>query len=509
METVIEGYQVISELQRGPLSTVYKALQIRLERTVILKVLNRHVSEDDEIRERFAREARSLARIRHNNIVTVYDYGISGDHAFIAMEYISGSTLAQYLKKNGPLDGVKTESLFDQIGSALRYIHSLGIVHRDVKPDNILIDDEGHFRLTDFGLAHLVDGNHMTQQGASLGTPAYMAPELIEGAPASAAADIFSFGVTLYEALTGVSPFKSEQIAATLQNVLGRDIDFSDPPVAETWRERLQLMLQKDVSKRAGWDDLVQKESSAALRHAEDHSKSRKRTLFWIVPLLVFAVIAVMALLHEAPEITNSAQSAGDSSAFTARADTIGRIKSNVTETGADSAKTAGTVQKTATPNEAIAQKDKVDESAIHPDSAMGRLHVRAVPWAEVYLDNGYVQTTPFTLERKAGDYTLEFRHPSRQNITRTVRLAAGNSDTLDVLLPAVNGFLSVLAVPWGNVFVNGELVGETPLQDFALPQGRHVLRIENPSYPALVDTIRIEAGKVTEKRFSFISSGI
>jgi len=506
---VIEGYKIISELQRGPVSTVYKALQSRLERTVILKVLNRHVSDDDEIRERFAREARSLARIRHNNIVTVYDYGIAGDHAYIAMEYISGTTLAQFLKKNGPLDGVKAEALFAQIGSALRYIHKLGIVHRDVKPDNILIDEEGHFRLTDFGLAHLVDGDHMTQQGASLGTPAYMAPELIEGAPSTASADIFSFGVTLYEALTGISPFKSEQIAATLQNVLGREVDFSNPSVGEGWRERLQLMLQKDVGKRGGWQDLVQQEASGSKQRTKDNSKSKARRLFWIAPLLVFAVIAVMALLRKAPEMTNSAQFAGDSIALPARADTIGIQKSNITETGANSAKTSGTVQKTTSTDKAIAQKNKADENVISADSAMGRLHLRAVPWAEVYLDNVYVQTTPYTLERKAGDYTLEFRHPSRQNISRTVRLTAGHSDTLDVLLPAVNGFLSVLAVPWGNVFINGELIGETPLQEFALPQGRHVLRIENPSYPALTDTIRIEAGKVTEKRVSFISSGI
>ena len=198
------GYKLVEKIGVGGLAMVYKAYQPNLERWVALKVLH---YKDNETLIRFQREAQAIARLRHRNIVIVYEYGQDGDWPYIAMEYIEGGTLADRLKGQ-PLDWVKVTNLALAIADALDYAHRQGLVHRDVKPSNILMAQEDWPLLADFGLVKLPDSDFvLTGSGVSMGTPAYMPPEQARGIDIDNRSDMYALGVVIFEMLTGRLPF--------------------------------------------------------------------------------------------------------------------------------------------------------------------------------------------------------------------------------------------------------------------------------------------------------------
>ncbi len=195
---------------RGGMGSVYRARQVRLERDVALKLLPPGLADQPGFAERFTREARALARLSHPNIVTVFDFGHVEGHYYLVMEYISGVNLRQLLQQR-MLDPKEALALVPQICDALQYAHDRGVVHRDVKPENILLDDQGRLKIADFGLAKLTDpdaaGTTLTAPHQIMGTPRYMAPEQIERSHhVDHRADIYSLGIVFYEMLTGELP---------------------------------------------------------------------------------------------------------------------------------------------------------------------------------------------------------------------------------------------------------------------------------------------------------------
>ncbi|HEX2621433.1 MAG TPA: serine/threonine-protein kinase, partial [Phototrophicaceae bacterium] len=205
-------FQVLERIGRGGMATVYRAHQLSVNRDVALKVLLEldGVLDDQNFRQRFAQEAELIAALEHIHILPVYGYGIQDNVAFIAMRLLRGGSLSD-LMKAGPLPMERTVELFSQIGKGLAYAHSKGVIHRDLKPGNILLDEGGHAYLTDFGLAKLIDGDaHMTKTGNIVGTPTYMSPEQLRGDPLDHRSDIYSSGVILYQMLTGKRPFDGD-----------------------------------------------------------------------------------------------------------------------------------------------------------------------------------------------------------------------------------------------------------------------------------------------------------
>jgi serine/threonine protein kinase len=221
---VIRGrYQVLRKLGEGGMGTVYLAEQLSIGRRVALKVLRGNYARDDEFIARFRREARLAASLSHRNIVTVYDFDQDDDGSlFIVMEYVSGMQLTQLIRNDGPLGVVRATRLGRQIAEGLAAAHRAGVIHRDIKPDNIMvIDDCGSesVRLMDFGVARLREGGtgiQLTRAGTLLGTPAYMAPEQVEGEEVSDKTDIYALGIVLYEMLSGSVPFKASTPSAVL-----------------------------------------------------------------------------------------------------------------------------------------------------------------------------------------------------------------------------------------------------------------------------------------------------
>ncbi|HEV3033539.1 MAG TPA: Stk1 family PASTA domain-containing Ser/Thr kinase [Solirubrobacteraceae bacterium] len=213
-ETIIDGrYRVISRLGSGGMADVYLAQDQLLGRQVAVKVLHHHFAEDQEFVERFRREASSAAALSHPNIVAIFDRGEWNGTYYIAMEYVAGRTLKAIVREQGALDPASAIEIVVQILRAARFAHRRGVIHRDLKPHNVILDEEGRARVTDFGIAR-AGASDMTLTGSIMGTAQYLSPEQAQGLAVSAASDLYSVGVILYELLTGVVPFEGETAVA-------------------------------------------------------------------------------------------------------------------------------------------------------------------------------------------------------------------------------------------------------------------------------------------------------
>ena len=213
--TVIEipGYRILRQLGRGGMATVYLAIQESVQREVALKIMSPTLLADPDFGERFLREARIAAKLHHRHVVGVHDVGRAGDYHYIAMEYLGGGAA---LSADGQPRAVPFAlRVIREIATALNYAHAKGFVHRDVKPDNILLRDDGSAALTDFGIARASDSaTHMTRTGTVIGTPHYMSPEQARGRPLDGRADIYSLGIVLYELLVGRVPYHADDSLA-------------------------------------------------------------------------------------------------------------------------------------------------------------------------------------------------------------------------------------------------------------------------------------------------------
>jgi serine/threonine-protein kinase len=214
-------YEIVKELGKGSMGVVYQAHDPQIDRMIALKVLRPDRVGSEDFVQRFLREAKAIGRITHPNIVTVYDVGEDQGTIYIAMEFLEGVSLNVYNREH-PLDAEEIARIGIQVADSLDYAHARGIVHRDIKPQNIMITPSGMVKITDFGIAHIEDpaASQQTQAGEILGTPNYMSPEQVMGKKADGRSDLYSLGVVLYELVTGVKPFKGENLAAIFHAII-------------------------------------------------------------------------------------------------------------------------------------------------------------------------------------------------------------------------------------------------------------------------------------------------
>jgi eukaryotic-like serine/threonine-protein kinase len=205
--TYSDRYEVLSLVARGGMAEVYLARDHMLDRQVAIKVLSGEFARDPSFVERFRREARAAANLNHPNIVSVYDWGEEDSAYFIVMEYVEGVTLRDLLVRNGPLEPGRAAAIVGDIAAGLGFAHEKGVVHRDVKPGNVLITSSGTVKVTDFGIARAGVSDSLTQTGAVMGTAVYFSPEQAQGLPTDGRSDLYSLGVVLYESVTGYPPF--------------------------------------------------------------------------------------------------------------------------------------------------------------------------------------------------------------------------------------------------------------------------------------------------------------
>ena len=207
-------YRVTSSIAHGGMATVYLGVDTRLDRTVAIKIMHAELAADEDFVARFVREARSVAQLSHPNVVAVYDQGSDGGDLYLAMEYVPGRTLRQLLNERGKLTPGQSLDIIDSVLAGLAAAHQAGIVHRDVKPENVLLAEDGRVKVADFGLARSMSGTNHTKTGVLMGTVAYLAPEQVTGSVSDARCDVYAAGVMLFELLTGQQPHTGESALA-------------------------------------------------------------------------------------------------------------------------------------------------------------------------------------------------------------------------------------------------------------------------------------------------------
>ncbi len=247
-------YEVIGELGQGAMGIVYRAKDPLIDRVVAIKTISLGLAQDgkDEYEQRFYQEAKAAGRLSHPNIVTIYDVGKSGDVAYIAMEFLHGRELRDIMNSEGLLAVDQVLDIVAQVASGLAYAHEHDIVHRDVKPSNIMVIRDGHIKITDFGIARMASAGVHTQTGMVLGSPKYMSPEQVMGKTIDQRSDIFSLGVMLYEMLTGIAPFNGENVNAIMYQTLN-----AVPPPPNSVNAKVPEMMNFIVAKALakGLDD--------------------------------------------------------------------------------------------------------------------------------------------------------------------------------------------------------------------------------------------------------------
>ena len=310
--TMVSHYRIVEKIGAGGMGEVYLAEDTQLDRKVALKFLPPHLCGDDDCRARFKREAQAAAKLDHPNIVTIHEVSEYQGRPFFAMQHVEGKSLRDVIK-NDELDFDRVIELAGQICEGLQKAHEAGIIHRDVKPSNIVVDADGRPKLLDFGLATVQGGEHLTRTGSTLGTIGYMSPEQIEGKATDARSDLFSFGCVMYEMITGRPPFKRDDQTATLKAVLQNapePLARYKADVPESWQLVINKLLEKDPTLRYQTAAGVIADLKRIVVAAEAEDKSRRpfwkgllqKFLFGCIIGVTFYVVSeyIMPLFQEA-----------------------------------------------------------------------------------------------------------------------------------------------------------------------------------------------------------------
>ena len=246
MISTLGRYKIISEIGQGAMGTVYKAVDPIIDRTVAIKTINLNLSrqELEEYEARFQQEIKAAGRLNHPNIVTIYDVGKTDQVAYMAMEFLEGNELKDIIASGQLLPPDQVVDIISQVADGLWFAHQQDIVHRDVKPSNIMVMKGGIAKITDFGIARLPNSAVKTMTGLILGSPRYMSPEQVIGKTIDARSDIFSLGVVLYEALTGIAPFDGDNVNAIMYATVN-----TSPPPPSSHNRNVPAMLDLIVAK--------------------------------------------------------------------------------------------------------------------------------------------------------------------------------------------------------------------------------------------------------------------
>ncbi|MGB9773713.1 MAG: protein kinase domain-containing protein [Bacteroidota bacterium] len=538
----IGKFEILEKLSDGPTATTYRAYQPDLERVVLLKVLHPHLKSEPEFVARFRREARAGARLDSEAIVHVFDLNESDESITIAMEYVEGISLRTLLDHQGKLSLPIWLRIVSGVLEALSYAHAHGVLHRDVKPSNILISRKGNVKLTDFGLASIASTSSLTTEGTLLGTPAYMSPEQARGEPLDSRTDLFSLGVTAYEMLSGIKIFGGDSYAACLHKIqtlvppalteLREDVpssisDLIAKLIAKKKEERYSsaeevlaelLQIQSALNIAPAKDELAQlvvqlsggekgvsptpeseketnEPSGPGTHHGISEGISRKRgQVYYIgISIGIAAMIILFALLKSTkerphPRISQIPERANKETAQTVSPESIGTgtLSQSVPSTKREQVNSSSNLKTNIfiTPQEQTTSNKPDATQTLSAET--GEVEVACAQWAKVYVDGQYIETTPLRnpLTLSAGKHEITFSNPSFSPITKTVRIKPGERIRLNIDFLANPGFVKIAVQPWAQIFIDGEYRETTPLSaPLALEAGEHKISLRNPAF--------------------------
>ncbi|MEW6701441.1 MAG: serine/threonine-protein kinase [Bacteroidota bacterium] len=518
-EILFEKFQIIDVLKKDEHAAVFLANHIYLSKKIILKILNTQKIPDQSIIERFKREAKILAQLDHPNIIKVLDFGMSKEFFYISFEYIEGESLRNVLKTK-TLSQEQKEHLMIQFLKGLDYAHKNQIIHRDIKPENIFVDKNLNVKLGDFGLALSSEDNFITNPYSIVGTPSYMSPEQVRGAKLTAQSDLFSAGVVLFELFTGKNPFLGDNVSLTLNEIISYDemaLEEKLNDLPEHLKKVLLKLLKKNVNQRYNraeeiLEELnVQTEQPAVIVNSADR-KAWKTKIGWIF-LAVFTIVVIgIAVVFRINERLPNATLPNVDKGNIQQKNNLSKQNTNAVQLQSQKTKEQEDLNKLNQPSVDDKQQSPIinqqnENPAQSKSPGYGGLFIECIPWAKVYINGEEIETTPLRRPIKLleGEYTLKLVHPDYPIYTKVVSIKAEEVTPLRVSLDAMMGFLNTKVFPWGDVFVNGELKGQTPLRDLIkVTPGSIRLTIKNPNYKEIDTAFYLRAGDTLKLNFTF-----
>jgi eukaryotic-like serine/threonine-protein kinase len=485
---LFDKFELLDCWKKDEFSAVYLAHHIYLDKNIVLKTLNVAEIADPSSLQRFKQEAKILAQLDHPGVIKILDFGVAEKVFYISFEHFAALSLRAWLTTK-PLSREQKISVLYQISQALAAVHRLTIVHRDVKPENILLNHEMIAKLADFGLAQMADAGRLTDKNSVMGTPAYLAPEQIRGEALTPAADVFAFGVVAYELWSGVNPFLGADIGSTINNILSRPEEslWGEPLLIEPALSKiLRCCLQRNPGKRYQSAEAVCTDLAAAYPavqrsapevRAAGSTAARLRYLWLLLPMLLISIYFIISSPDSQPgqEPAVVEQKAG--SAHKVSADTLRAEPEQGRQTAPE--------------------KPQTRDAKILPQNP-ARLMVYCLPWADVLIDEKKIDTTPMNAAvlLQPGEHVLTLQHPDYPAWHKKVHLGSGESITVQVRLDTLFGFIQPLVHPWGRVLIDSVLKGTTPLAEpVALAPGAHRISVQHPQYAGFAETIFIRPG--------------
>ena len=490
-------YEILGPLGHGGMGVVYKARDRSLDEVVAIKVLRPDFAQDPRMADRFKSEIRLARRVRHRNLCAIHDYGEDQGLFYISMEYLEGVDLKHMLRERGALPAAEAYEMAIQIAEGLQAVHEAGIIHRDLKTPNIMRDAGGVARLMDFGIAKREGDGTRTATGHIVGTPEYMSPEQAQGHRVDFRSDIYALGIVIYEIFTGRVPFRGETPISTILKHL-HDPPPLDPPEAESIPAAVRSVLRRCLEKNPGDRFASARDVAEAMRGARSPSRRQQpvptsaleaptlesptlagptpppapprrsalQPWLLVIPLIAVAggALVVSTQMRRAPPV----------------------------ETAAATAPSAATL---APPAATLAPPAVIE---VTPPSTVAVPAASARPGPSV----------PAAVSRPVKGFGVTAR------ATPPSPVVAATAPPVTVAAPpttvaAEPGQLQVAVRPWGEVSVDGRVIGTTPLDRITLPAGPHMLRVRHPLYEVWERPVAIRSGETAKMVVDLPTQGV
>jgi eukaryotic-like serine/threonine-protein kinase len=472
LQRIIEGkYRIERLLGKGGMGTVFLAHDLTLEREVAIKVLPPDVGQDDQVVRRFQQEAKTAAKLDHPNIIPIYRVESEGGLNYFVMKYISGTSLEDLLDKKEPLAVPEIQRILWEAACALGHAHQRGVVHRDVKPANIMFDHDGRVMLTDFGISKALQAaTGFTATGMIIGTPHYMAPEQGKGAPVDGRADQYSLGVVGYRMITAELPFSGDSVHTIIYKHI-----YEAPPLASVKRPGIPGTLTVAISRA------LAKDPDQRFPTMEEFA-----TAVW----------------PEQPVAAPGKRGGAARPRPRTAADAPTEI------TGAPTTPLPGVKpRKPAAAPPSAARKSRapvlIGLAAVAAAAVGGYLLVARTGTPE---QSKSAQPSPPVVDTVRIEDTVrvpsQSQPPSpRQRPRPTGRVVQRSAAPV----AEAQGSLTVAADPFGEVYVDGVDAGQTPLIEYAVKPGRHTIRIEHAGFKTVTETVQVDANNTVRKRYTLL----
>ena len=544
----LEKYKTINELAHSNICTVYRAFDESLNRPVLIKKLHPQMAREDDIRSRFEREAQACAQVKHPNIVDIYGFHVDPENTMLVLEFVEGFSLGELISARKHLTWQIALAILHDVLKGLAYAHSKGVVHRDIKPDNILISEEGVAKVSDFGLATIEDAPRLTKQGMVVGTPAYM-PEQINGTGIDQRSDLFSLGATFYEALTGTSPFYAENFSEIMKKILNaypqkpsvvvKDIpseldqiilrllekhptrryasaDHALQDVRSLAKQREVSLESEEISQYMILSDTERAEIKISLSTTTTPAPRQRRFSYGWLALIGVIVIVLSLLLPghythvETPPARSSRTLADIKKAFDLKSSHYAQIRKEMADersvpmvngdlpVSTDEHRHESILPILHEPGDILPSSETGSETV--DQTIPGTVLIYCKPWARVTIDNVDIGETPITdpVELLPGEHQLVLVNDGFPSpVSQTIHVEPGRRQRLDFNLWNHFTVIKIVTVePWAEIIIDGKSYGYTPRQqEIILPLGTHKIELRNPDCKPFFSTINRERG--------------